>query len=558
MKQFIILCFSALLLNACDYLDQKPLEYWQPEDVFVDGDRAGQVLHAAYNFMPAGFNSLGAFLAVATDDAAHVNWSNSVYKISHGFVTEMNPVDNYWYNGYIGVRRTLYFEEYIHLLQNWPGETEAQVEARKKIWIGESKALRALFYFELIKRYGGVPLIERTYTLNDPEIASIPRSSFEKCVDYIVELCDAAADSLAVTPYGSNFGRMTKGAALAIKAKTLAYAASPLFNDTNDPVLGYTGGDTKSRWEEAARALKAVIDLKDGAGAPVYSLFNDYEKLFIAAPNTNKEYIVSTGNPKSHSLESLLYPPSLLGSGTNCPSQNLVEAFEKVDGSPVDMTAPDRYEGLDPRFYATVLYDGATLGARGTIRISDPNSQDAIEKIINRSTVTGYYLRKFLDPSIDLSATTPGNTFHIFPVIRLADIYLLYAEAMNEAYGPNQANGMELTATDALNKVRQRVGMPDYTPASVADMREKIRNERRVELAFEDQRYFDLRRWKLAETRLNEPLRGLRITRGETNDTAAGFTVDAQRKFDTKMYYAPIPYSEMQLNLSLVQNPGWR
>lgn len=558
MKPFIIFCFAAVLLSACDYLDQKPLEYWQPEDVFVDGDRAGQVLHAAYNFMPAGFNSLGAFLAVATDDAAHVNWSNPVYKISHGFVTEMNPVDNYWYSGYIGVRRTLYFEEYIHLLQNWPGETEVQVQARKKIWIGESKALRALFYFELIKRYGGVPLIERTYTLNDPEISTIPRSSFAACVDHIVGLCNDAADSLAVTPYGSNFGRMTKGAALAIKAKTLVYAASPLFNRAADPVLGYTDGDTKRRWEDAAVALKAVIDLKNASGAPVYTLFDNYERLFTVAPNNNKEYIVSTGYPKSHSLETLLYPPSLLGSGTNCPSQNLVAAFEKVDGTPVDMASPGRYEGLDPRFYATVVYDGATLGARGTIRISDENSQDAIEKIINRSTVTGYYLRKFLDPSIDLSATTPGNTFHIFPVIRLADIYLLYAEAMNEAYGPDQANGMELTAADALNLVRLRAGMPAYTTASAVEMRDKIRNERRVELAFEDQRYFDLRRWKLAETYLNRPLSGLRIAGDGANNTAEEFTVDSQRKFDPKMYYAPIPYSEMQLNLSLVQNPGWR
>lgn len=558
MKRLIICCFASVLLAACDYLDQKPLEYWQPEDVFVDGDRAGQVLHAAYGFMPAGFNSMGAFLAVATDDAAHVNWSNNMYKLSHGFVTEMDPVDNYWYSGYIGIRRTLYFEEYIHLLQNWPGETAAQVEARKKIWIGESKALRALFYFELVKRYGGVPLILHTYKLDDPEIAKIPRSSFEACVDYIVELCDDAADSLAVTPYGNSFGRMTKGAALAIKAKTLVYAASPLFNNASDPVLGYTDGNTQSRWEEAAKALKAVIDLKDGSGAPVYSLFNDFEKLFIVAPNNNKEYIVSTGQAKSHTLETYLYPPSLLGSGTNCPSQNLVAAFEKVDGTPVDMASPGRYEGLDLRFYATVLYDGATLGARGTIRISDPDSQDAIEKIINRSTITGYYLRKFLDTSIDLSAPTPGNTFHVFPVIRLADIYLLYAEAMNEAYGPNQANGSGLTAADALNIVRERVGMPPYATTSPEEMRAKIRNERRVELAFEDQRYFDLRRWKLAESYLNKPLTGLQITKDGTTDSAVEFVVDNQRKFDPKMYYAPIPYSEMQLNLSLVQNPGWR
>lgn len=558
MRQIILFCFTIILATSCSFLDEKPLEYWQPEDVFVDGDRAGQVLHAAYGFMPAGFNQLGAFLDAATDDAAHVNRSNQIYKLSHGFVTERNPIDESWTGSYIGIRRTLYFEEYIHLLQNWPGENAEQVENRKKIWVGESRALRALFYFELIKRYGGVPLIKKTYSLNDHEIVTIPRNNFEDCVDYIVELCDSAANALNVTPYGSSFGRMTKGAALAIKAKTLAYAASPLFNGAQNPLFGYTDNDVKTRWEKAAKALKEVIDLKNSSGATVYTLYSNFEKLFIIAPDNNKEYIVTTGNPKGYGLESLLYPPSLLGGGNTCPSHNFVKAFEKIKGTPVDFSAVDRYEGLDPRFNATVVYDGAVLGARGKINISDQNSQDAIEKIINRSTVTGYYLRKFLDTNVNLSATTPAATFHMFPVIRLADIYLLYAEAMNQAYGPNNAAALGLTAVEALNKVRNRVSMPAYQTNSQEEMMQKIINERRVELAFEEQRYFDLRRWKLADTYLNKSLIGLRIEKDGNKTNASEFVVDEQRHFDTKMYYAPIPYSEMQLNTNLVQNPGWR
>lgn len=558
MRQIILLCFTIVLATSCSFLDDKPLEYWQPEDVFVDGDRAGQVLYSAYAFMPAGFNRLGAFLGAATDDAAHVNRSNQIYKLAHGFVTERNPIDESWTGSYIGVRRTLYFEEYIPLLQNWPGENETQVEARKKIWVGESRALRALFYFELIKRYGGVPLIKRTYSLNDHEITTIPRNSFEECVDHIVELCDSAANALNVTPYGNSFGRMTKGAALAIKAKTLAYAASPLFNNAQNPLFGYSDSNVKVRWEKAASALKKVIDLKNDAGAQVYTLYSNYEKLFVIAPNNNKEYIVSTGNPKSYQLESSLYPPSLLGGGNTCPSHNFVKAFEKTDGTPVDFSSAGRYNGLDPRFYASIVYDEAKLGARGTIHISDPGSQDAIEKIINRSTVTGYYLRKFLDTNVDLSSTTPVSTFHVFPVIRLADIYLLYAEAMNEAYGPNIAAALGMTAVEALNKVRNRVSMPAYQTNSPEEMTQKIMNERRVELAFEDQRYFDLRRWKLADTYLNKPLVGLNVEKEGTQSRASEFVVDGQRHFDAKMYYAPIPYTEMQLNSSLVQNPGWR
>ena len=259
-------------------------------------------------------------------------------------------------------------------------------------------------------------------------------------------------------------------------------------------------------------------------------------------------------------LELYNYPPSLLGSGGTCPSHNLVCAFEKKDGSANDMQSATRFENMDPRFDVTIVRDGSILGARGAIDISDPNSQDAIGKVNLRSTVTGYYLRKFLDTNINLSAQTITSTYHYFPVIRLADIYLLYAEAMNEAYGPNDAADLGWTALEALNKVRTRAGITvPYTTTSQTEMTKKIRNERRVELAFEDQRYFDLRRWKTAEKDLNQPLMGFRIERQDNGVVSTHeFVVDGQRKFNTKMYYSPIPYSEMQLNTNLVQNPGWR
>ncbi|WP_294480638.1 RagB/SusD family nutrient uptake outer membrane protein [uncultured Bacteroides sp.] len=562
IKHILITGCIALAVSSCDYLDQQPYEYWQPEETFIDYNKTIQMLNSVYVSMPNGYQSnYTAFLDASTDDGAYVDPANAMYKLGQGYATEISPIENRWADLYIGIRRTLYFEQYIPLLQNNAGWTDAQVESYKELAIAESKSVRALYYFELIKRYGGVPLVKKTYTLDDKEVITLPRNSFSECVDYIVGLCNEATEVFTRYKYITNqyrtYGFLSASmCSMAIKAKTLAYAASPLFNSTQNPILGYTDGNAQERWKLAAKALKEVIDLDPSK----LHLYSDFEKLFIIQPNQNPEYIVYTGNPKSYILELYNYPPSLLGSGGTCPSHNLVSAFEKIDGSANDMQSDNQFENMDSRFNATIIYDGCTLGARGEINISDPNSQDAIGKINLRSTVTGYYLRKFLDTNINLSAQSITNTYHYFPVIRLADIYLLYAEAMNEAYGPNDAADLGLTALDALNKVRDRAGITTrYTTTSQAEMEKKIRNERRVELAFEDQHYFDLRRWKVAEKDLNQPLMGFRIERQDGGAASAHeFVVDGQRKFNTKMYYSPIPYSEMQLNTNLVQNPGWR
>lgn len=562
MKHILTACCVALLMASCSYLDQKPYEYWQPEDVFIDYDKTVQLLNSMYSAMPNGYanNFTNGFLGAATDDGAFVNPTDPISKLAQGYVTELNPIENQWSYLYIGIRRTLYFEQYIDLLQNVAGWTDENVAIYKKRAVAESKTVRALYYFELIKRYGGVPLVKKTYSLDDNEITKIPRNTFEECVAYITQLCDEAMEIYKETgdlekrqPWRV-YGSLSNGpCAMAIKAKTLAYAASPLYNNASDPLLGYTDNNVQERWKAAAKALKRVIDL------PEYKLYPNYEKLFIVKPSENTEYIVYTGNLKSYMLERYQYPPSLLGTGGTCPTQNLVNAFEKADGSQNEMNSANRYEKMDPRFYSTILYDGATMGPRGTIDISSENSQDAIGKVNLVSTVTGYYLRKFLDTNIDLSAQSITTTYHYFPVIRLADIYLLYAEAMNEAYGPDNMADLGMTALQALNKVRGRAGITTLQTASKEELKNKIINERRVELAFEDQRYFDLRRWKLADTYLNRPVTGFEIKRNDDEIIhATEFTVDAKRRFYSKMYYAPIPYSEMHLNHNLKQNPGWR
>lgn len=571
MKNKIIIGSLLFLLagvSSCDYLDQEPLEYWQPEDVFQDSDRALKALNMAYEFVPAGYNRLqGAFQDGATDDGAYVDPNHSIYKLGQGFATATNPIDEAWVNNYQGIRRTYYFEKYLVYLVNWTAKTPEQIAEIKEQWIGESQALRALYYFDLLKRYGGVPLVTELMSLDDSKVKELTRSNFADCVDHIVYLCDLAAKALTETPYGSagGWGRMTKGAALAIKAKTLAYAASPLYNGVSNPLLGYTDSNVQKRWETAAEALKEVIDMPNSP----YALHTNFGQMFIEKPSMNKEYIVVKTAPLSHGMEELQFPPSILGGGGTCPTQNLAEEFEMKDGTPYDASKGlMQFEDRDPRFAFTFLYDGMEFKSpdgknnKGKFYTHEGEDAtlDALNAMNNKSTRTGYYLRKFVDPMIDLTKTTKGNTYHIYPIIRLADIYLLYAEAMNEAYGPNEKPvGFTMSAVEAINKVRTRssVGMPAITTTNPTELKTKIIHERRVEFAFEEQRYYDLRRWKLAEKELNKPITGLKIVKANGVATASVITVDASRRFSAKMYYAPIPYTEIQLSPNVVQNPEW-
>ena len=418
IKHILITGCIALAVSSCDYLDQQPYEYWQPEETFIDYNKTIQMLNSVS--MPNGYQSnYTAFLDASTDDGAYVDPANAMYKLGQGYATEISPIENRWADLYIGIRRTLYFEQYIPLLQNNAGWTDAQVESYKELAIAESKSVRALYYFELIKRYGGVPLVKKTYTLDDKEIITLPRNNFSDCVDYIVSLCNEASEVFTRYNYITNqyrgFGFLSASTCpLAIKAKTLAYAASPLFNNVQNPILGYTDGNVQERWKLAAKALKTVIDL---APSKLY-LYPNFEKLFIIQPNQNTEYIVYTGNPKNYMLELYNYPPSLLGSGGTCPSHNLVCAFEKKDGSANDMQSDTRFENMDPRFDVTIVRDGSILGARGAIDISDPNSQDAIGKVNLRSTVTGYYLRKFSSNNNEYLPLLPCHSLgrHLFAI----------------------------------------------------------------------------------------------------------------------------------------------
>jgi hypothetical protein len=572
--KIIVALLALFTLGGCGYLDETPYDWANPENVFSSENTYTRPVNQAYSYMQGGFNRIsGAFLDASTDDGMCTITGSSIHRLSRGFVTSNNAIEGCWNQSYEGIRQALYVQKNLieqPLVLN--NKTEEQVRQIKLVYSGEMYALRALYEFDLLRHYGGYPIISKYYSLDDPEIDQISRNKFEDCVKNIVNLCDSAIKYLDIEPIGGTggYGRMTKGMAMAIKAKTLVYSASPLFNQpgNSNALIGYTGAndaDVKTRWEAAAAACNDLINLKKANGSLKYTLYTNYEKLFYTCPND--EYIVFISAPKSNGLENSQYPPSISKSsgGGTVPTQEFVDAFTMSNGTAyVRGTPSTQYNGRDPRLNIIVGYNGSTYGTRGKIysKTGTGATADALNAVVNKSTNTGYYLRKFLDTNVNFSIANPATTFHLFPIIRLADIYLLYAEAMNQAYGVDaDPKGYLLTAKGAVQKVRLRAGFTaadTYLNGVVTQqqMMDKIKNERRIELAFEDQRYFDLRRWMDGD-KLNQPVSGIRIEDNGTSQSYSYFVVDAQRRFDAKMYLHPIPLSELKISPNLVQNPGW-
>ena len=460
------------------------------------------------------------------------NWSG-LY-IADGLQRTFDPYCNMWRRDavYNSIRYCNTFLEKVWGVYN-------MTDAEKKLWVAEIKALKAYYYFELAKRYGGVPLIDRVYA--DQKEANLPRGTFDEVVGLILREIEGVRNELVVDWRAENLeeksGRITRGAALALKSRVLLYAASPQFNPSGE----------KSKWAAAAAAAFEVINMG------IYSLHPDYGGLFVAETSTTSpETIWAVRMGATNEFERKNYPIGTQGGGTGiCPSQNLVEAYESTGED-----TGDAYAGLDPRFYATVLRNGDTWNGR-TLEIYAGGADDPARQ---NASPTGYYLRKFLNENLNL--TNDDKRLRSWIVFRYAEILLNFAEAMNEAYGPDDAHGYGMSARDAVDAVRagSGVGMPpvDVAPGDAAAMRTAIKHERRIELAFEDHRYWDLRRWDDAGTVLNRPLRGVKVTRSGDGFAYTPFEV-AKRIFEApKMNLYPIPQAEIVKSGGVLdQNPGW-
>ncbi len=544
----------AFTLSSCNgFLDREEDSFIDKTATFDSYNRTKQYLTYAYTLLPDGLNrfSREAMLASATDDAEFAIESAEIQQFNNGSWNALNNPDDVWNRYFSGISKccTL-LENTNHVnLDISRLDPDKQVEYANslkdiRMWRAEARFLRAYFHFELLKRYGPIPIVTSTLSING-NYENTPRPTMKEVVDFIAKECDIAADTLELTPWrnvNDAFGRATKGAALALKSRLLLYAASPLYVDFGDTNESNKPTDV-ALWKSAADAAKAVIDLNQ------YELASSYADLF-KNDFQNKEYIFVRRYAANSDFEKSNFPVSFGGKGGTNPSQNLVDDYEMLDGTPFDWNDPAKaaqpFANRDARLEATILMNMAPF--KGKKVATYPEGADASPN--PNATKTGYYLRKFLNEDVNIQ-TGGSSSGHVVPLFRLAEIYLNYAEALNECDPTNPDIALY------LNKVRNRASLPNVSALSQEQMRAVIQHERRVELAFEEHRSWDVRRWKIASSTLGAPLMGVQIERKPLGGYTYMPVKVEQRVFQPKMYWYPIPQSEVLKLKQWKQNNGW-
>lgn len=461
----------------------------------------------------------------------------------------------YWTRGYTYIRKVNVFLEKM-------STTTVSLPNKAKL-VAEAKFLRAFMYFQLIERFGGVPIVTQSYPLGAQ--VSFKRASFDDCVTFIdKDLSEAIPDLPANIPSTDpNFGRASGDACKALRSRLFLYAASPLFNPNND----------MTKWQKAADAAQALL-------TSGYSLYPDYQKEFMLTSGAaNSEMIFSrqftTTNGQQAPMHNLGRRYGAYGGwfGSNGPSQNLVDDYDMTNGQPAFNTAPDGsktinptsgynpqhpYANRDPRFDATIIHDSTVFhGDRFAMWISPDATTFGYDsyKQSSDNPKGGYIIKKFMpdDPSVPLNFQTQYTI--PWPFFRLAEIYLNYAEA-------KFALGDEATCRQYINLVRARPGvnMPPIQPSVTGEaLRARLYNERRIELAMEGHRFFDVRRWKIATITENRPIMGMNITRDPATGKQTYTPVVAlvRQQFTPKMYLLPVATSELNRNPGMGQSDGW-
>ena len=493
------------------------------------------------------------FLAGATDEAQYALETGAVNNYVNGGWSAANPYSRTWSKCYTAIADANMFLEKLAQadITSWQYNPDYRNWVQQlELFPYEVRFLRAYFYFELFRSYGDVPLV--TTTLTNAEANTITRTPADEIVKFIVEEIDEIAPYLPVsyvTEVNSEVGRATRGAALALKARTLLYAASPLFNPTND----------RSRWAAAAEACKVILD-----NAATWGLkLSAYGSLWGHDAFYNPELIFGLGRGEFNSFEMANYPVGVEnGSSGNCPTQTLVDQYEFQEGGQtfgerypgsIDLNAGDPYEGLDPRFALTVVKNGDEWPTNG----SQKKAIETFNGGFNASpkygaTPTGYYLKKYVDGACVTTADNQTTRRHTWILFRLGEIYLDYAEAVFNATGSAKDATFGMTANEAINKLRNRpdIQMPEFTEDGEAWVA-RYERERMVELAFENHRFWDVRRWKkgaqyFRTIQVANISAGLQLTRATVS-----------RQWDDKYYFYPIPQSELKKNPNLTQNAGW-
>lgn len=579
-------CLAMAMFAACkksdSFLDKRQTESLTEQMVFSDSAKtlsflvdmyyytATDLVHDRYNYVttPKG-NDYACFEDMTSHSVSYYSDPQA------SFITGANTAKDYFSNNYYKVfyAKIRAANQYMLKVKNSPLSPAAQVRTA-----AEARFLRAFFYSQLVRLYGGVMIVSDTaYDISTP--MTYKRNSYKECIDYIAAECDKAAQDLptAAEQPAAEYGHITKGMCQALKARMLVTAASPLYNGnpiTTDPQLQplicYSAGYDASLWQKAADACKAVMN------SGIYSLFEtettpsarpgySYWKMFLIRKNS--EYIMPHMLAPNTKYEGARFPLSRGGSGWSTPSQNLVDAFGMANGkatsspgSGYDPKFP--YNNRDPRFYCSIIYNQATVFNNSTKKMDPVDIYKTWQGTLTGdglqaySTKTGYYSRKMSNDSTGRYT----NQNRVLPVIRYAEILMGYAEAMNELNGPTTE------VYDIIKAIRRRAGiipgsdgMYGLEPGmSKESMRSIIRNEYEVEFNYEGHWYYDTRRWKTAEVTENVPIQGMMVTKQQDNT----FTYQAITALNAvflypKMYFCPLPFDEVNKSSALLQNPGW-
>lgn len=574
MKKIFYYILPMLLLvascqDSADFLDSKTVALDEnkafSDSTLTMGFLTAIYQDACYSFRKPRWHDHGNS-EQATDNAEYSNaagtavpiiiYSGTLNATSYTVNTAMN---DFWNTPYTNLRRVNLFLSKLPI-------TPLSSTLQKRV-AAEARFLRVWYYHFLVFAYGGVPLIGDEVFSNIDQSLNIPRNTFEECINYMVNELDEISTILPEEHMEVDYGRVTSGACLALKSRILLYAASPLFNggaettdETMKALVSYPDFNV-SRWQAAADAAKAVIETdnyslhKDNVTAPGYGFYDLFMK------RVNDEYIFVFNRPANRDIESHCLPSTRGGSQYTMPTQNLVDAFLMANGKPITDPASgydpgNPYVGREPRFKYSIIYNTAPFYLSAT-KPNEPvytyfgnSTSDAFKD--NEST-TGYYFRKMCDQN-------GGSPDRGYPLMRYAEILLNYAEAINETGHPEEAY-------DAIIELRERAGITDSgdglygLPANMTqdEMRKVIHNERRIELAFEDHRWNDMRRLKIGMEVSNGYNQRMRITYNSATSTYSYEVVNSIRKhnFRPAMYLMPIPYTELIKMPALKQNPGY-
>lgn len=585
----LIIWLTVITLFSCkrDFLDKGPDQNLTIDQVFSQRRYAESFLTSIYGLLPrnlyyADLTQVNPF--IVGSDEMDTPWPGEFAKmLNRGAWNPDNIPVQAWKGMYEGIRKANIFLENV--------DKVPMGAADKQRWIGEATFLRAFYHFFLMRIHGPVPILDRALGAEE-DYSNIRRRSLDTCVNFVATECDKAAALLPMTVTADKYGRVIKPAALALKAVVLLHAASPLWNGNPD-YAGFTDNQgvqlfpaayRKEKWEQAAAAAKACIEECEGGGYRLYrSAGNDpiknYQELFLK--NWNSEVLFAYNYGVEGWIEKCSFPRGMSGWSGWSPTQEQVDEYEmdngtrpitgyNADGSPViDPASGYREDGYtteaqagrwlagvrnmyvrrEPRFYASIHFNGSHWISRQLeFWISGLDG-----KVGGGYSTTGYLLKKFADPNVNLAQGRFVQKTGIY--FRLGELYLDYAEALNEAQGPVS------DVYEYVNQIRDRAGLPPL-PAGLSQegMRARIRHERRVELAFETLRYFDCHRWKIAYLTDNREIHGMNISTGTGLQDNSFYkrTVVEKRVFTApKHYLFPLPQSEINKNRNFAQNPGW-